>query len=155
MLQWERKQDQKNEEKKADTRDRKRKPQIQIAPKLEKIQKKSNSRGGERGECKQIVGVVTISSQSLGITIDEQHGKAILTKKKVASSEQSGVCPEIKAANIPLGACLSCINGTKIASVAQAAHIIRTSPRPVTLRFEFASAQHHQPENRIPLHKKS
>jgi len=135
MLQWERKQDQKNEEKKADTRDRKKK-------KLDHHHK-------------QMVGVVTISSQSLGITIDEQHGKAILTKKKVASAEQSGVCPEIKAANIPLGACLSFINGTKIASVAQAAHIIRTSPRPVTLRFEFASAQHHQPENRIPLHKKS
>ena len=98
---------------------------------------------------------VTISSQSLGVEVKEQNGKAILIKKIVASSDQSGVCPEIKAANIPLGACLSFINGTKIASVAQAAHIIRTSPRPVTLRFEFASAQHHQPENRIPLHKKS
>jgi hypothetical protein len=80
---------------------------------------------------------ITISSRSLGITIDEQDGKAILTDMKVASSEQSGVCPEIKAANIPLGACLSFINGTKITTVPQAARIVRTSPRPVAVRFEF------------------
>jgi hypothetical protein len=81
---------------------------------------------------------ITISSQSLGVEVKVQDGKAILTKKKVASADQSGVCPEIKAANIPLGACLSFINGTKIVSTKQAAQILRSSPRPVTIRFEFA-----------------
>ena len=47
------------------------------------------------------------------------------------------VCPEIKAANIPRGACLSVINGTKIKTVVQAAQIMRIFPRPVTVRFEF------------------
>ncbi len=74
-----------------------------------------------------------------GIKIEEQNGKAILTKKKVASADQSGVCPEIKTANIPLGACLSVINGTKITTVAQATQIIRTSPRPIVICFEVAT----------------
>ena len=48
-----------------------------------------------------------------------------------------GVCPEIKKANIPLGARLSFINGTKITTLAQARRLIRTSPRPVAICFEF------------------
>jgi len=83
---------------------------------------------------------IHVSSQSLGITIGDKDGKTIMIEKKVASSEQFGVCPEIKAANIPLGACLSFINGTKIVSVAQAAQIIRNSPRPIAICFEFANS---------------
>jgi hypothetical protein len=80
---------------------------------------------------------IAISSESLGVLIVEQDDKVIIKKKKVESSEQSGVCPEIKAANIPSGACLSFINNTRIVSITQAAKILRTSPRPITFSFEF------------------
>ena len=69
--------------------------------------------------------------------MEEQHDNVIMTKKYVGISGDPGVCAEIKQANIPLGARLSFINGTKITTLAQAAYLLQNLPRPVSICFEF------------------
>jgi hypothetical protein len=97
---------------------------------------------------------IAVSSKSLGIFIAEVDGTVIMTQKK------AGVCPEILAANIPLGASLPFIvlpnsQCVKLTTAAQAVQILQTSARPITVRFEFATQDlvallaHKE-----PLHKK-
>jgi len=80
---------------------------------------------------------ISLVSQSLGVQMEEHHDNVIMTKKYVGMSGDSWVCEEIMQANIPLGARLSFINGTKITTLEQAGHLLQTLPRPVSICFEF------------------